>query len=471
MTLLSDAAADRAAVLAALDSLMARTSQDDTIFLFYSGHGHFGEDGTYYLTTHDTQLTAASRVVADTAVSQGELIARLQALPARRMLPIFNACHAGALSPTLGDDTAPVSGENLRPNSALRSWRPARADHCHRLPREPVRLRWRRRAHDLARRSSMGYRGKGQPASVGTSSAFDLYTQVYFTVGEAVQRIPIELRRRYSERQEPELTVLKGVGPFAVALYPGATTLGSFSAPQSLAEGMAVREVSEAYSRAMLQQISASGGGDAAGRDIVKPGGDYAGGNIDKRQGTFVQGDQFNLAGSFHGANVNIKSQVSQHISGTDTNLAARDELRRLVEQLSSELAHAPPGQAADAEAVAELAQQLVAQATKDTPNPMMVQISAAGLRQAAEHLGTALPRVLILAQQIGEQVGRFNVGLAARFADPFGTARQDLVRLADPLAVAACRVSRPLTTRRFSASRCRCRSSWTSRNASARRY
>jgi hypothetical protein len=31
--------------------------------------------------------------------------------------------------------------------------------------------------------------------------------------------------------------------------------------------------------------------------------------------------------------------------------------------------------------------------------------------------------------------------------ADPFGTARQDLVRLADLLTVAACQVSRPLTS------------------------
>src|SRR6266508_6010538 len=410
--LLSDAAADRAAVLAALDSLMARTSQDDTIFLFYSGHGHFGEDGAYYLTTHDTQLTAARRVVADTAVSQGELIARLQALPARRMLLIFHACHAGALSPTLGDDTAPVSGENLpaQLGAAILATGEGRIivtacrENQYAYVGDGERTIFGQALVD-------GLQGKGTTSQRGYLSAFDLYTQLYFAVGEAVQRVPIELRRRYSERQEPELTVLKGVGPFAVALYPGATTLGSFSAPQSLAEGMAVREVSEAYSRAMLQQISASGGGDAAGRDIVKPRGDYAGGNIDKRQGTFVQGDQFNLAGSFHGANVNIKSQVSQRIGGTDTNLAARDELRRLVDQLSSELAHAPPGLAADAEAVAELAQQLVAQATKDTPNPMMVQISAAGLRQAAEHLGTDLPRVLMLAQQIGEQVGRLMSG------------------------------------------------------------
>jgi Caspase domain len=94
VTLLNDATADRAGVLAALDALIARTSQNDTIFLFYSGHGHFDEDGTYYLTTHDTQLTAARRVVAGTAVSQGELIARLQALPARRMLLIFRTTNA-----------------------------------------------------------------------------------------------------------------------------------------------------------------------------------------------------------------------------------------------------------------------------------------------------------------------------------------------------------------------------------------
>ena len=102
-----------------------------------------------------------------------------------------------------------------------------------------------------------------------------------------------------------------------------------------------------------------------------------------------------------------IKSQVSQRSGGTDTNLAAKDELRRLLDQLSGELARAPPGRTADAEAVTELAQQLVARATKDTPNPVMVHISVAGLLQAAEQLAADLPCVSMLARQIGEQVGR----------------------------------------------------------------
>lgn len=38
--------------------------------------------------------------------------------------------------------------------------------------------------------------------------------------------VPAAVRQRYGEKQEPELTILKGVGPFAVALYRGATTRG-----------------------------------------------------------------------------------------------------------------------------------------------------------------------------------------------------------------------------------------------------
>src|SRR5262245_59039993 len=55
VTLLSDAAASREGVLAALDTLAAQAGESDTVFVFYAGHGEYGDDG-YYLTTHDSSV-------------------------------------------------------------------------------------------------------------------------------------------------------------------------------------------------------------------------------------------------------------------------------------------------------------------------------------------------------------------------------------------------------------------------------
>ncbi len=114
--LLSDAAATRAGVLAALEALATGAGADDTVLIFYAGHGEYGDDG-YYLTTHDTQF-AQRKVVRGSGVSAAELIARLRAIPARRLLLIVNACHAGELSPVLGPGAAPFTGEPLPANAA-----------------------------------------------------------------------------------------------------------------------------------------------------------------------------------------------------------------------------------------------------------------------------------------------------------------------------------------------------------------
>src|SRR5688500_18210767 len=57
VALLHDDGATRDGVLGALDTLAGRTTPEDTAVVFYCGHGAFGDDGNYYLTTHDTRVT------------------------------------------------------------------------------------------------------------------------------------------------------------------------------------------------------------------------------------------------------------------------------------------------------------------------------------------------------------------------------------------------------------------------------
>jgi hypothetical protein len=482
VTLLSDAAASRDGVLAALDGLAARGDEGDTVFVFYAGHGEYGDDG-YYLTTHDTRLDGR-KVMVGTGIREAELIAKLRAIKAKRLLLIVNACHSGEISPVLAPGEEPLTGTPLPPqvSAALLGTGKGRViiSACREnqysfIGPGPLTL--------FTQALVDGLQGKGVSSNRGYISVFDLYTHLYFALDKAVPReVSAAVRQRYGEKQEPELTILKGVGPFAVALYRGATTLGDFDGSGGPPEGTAVREVNPAYSQAMLRQHQQSIGGnaqvgaavagdvhgnvtvdqsgqrgglsfgsgsqlgdvslrDVAGGDINRTettqgdrittgdisgtgiaigrgarssvrnidtgGGDYAEGNIDKRKGNFVSGDQFTMSGNFSGAILNIKStltNVSQSIGAAPHGGAAtKAQLQALVEQLSAELQKAPAEQAGEAEAVAETAKAAVEQATKAQPNKTLVQISAEGLKQAAQNLAAVLPTVLPIATQIAD--------------------------------------------------------------------
>lgn len=461
VTLLSDAAASRDGILTALDGLAARAGEGDTVFVFYAGHGEYGDDG-YYLTTQDTRL-AGRKVAVGTGLREAELIAKLRAIKAKRLLLIINACHSGEISPVLAPGEEPLTGTPLPPqvSAALLGTGEGRViiSACREsqysfIGPGPLTL--------FTQALVDGLQGKGVSSNRGYISVFDLYTHLYFAIDEAVPRkVSAAVRQRYGEKQEPELTILKGVGPFAVALYRGATTLGDFEASSTLPEGTVVREVDPAYAQTMLRQhqqtiggntqigaavagdvhgditvtqqgdtINTGGGdnirtGDISGsgiaigrgarssvRNIDTGGGDYAEGNIDKRKGNFVSGDQFNMSGNFSGAILNIKStltNVSQSIGAAPIgDTATKAQLQALVEQLSAELQKVPAEKASDAEAVAETAKAAVEQATKAQPNKTLVQISAEGLKQAAQNLAAVLPTVLPIATQIAETVGRF---------------------------------------------------------------
>jgi hypothetical protein len=463
VTLLSDTAASRDDVLSALDGLAARVGEDDTVFVYYAGHGVYGDDG-YYLTTHDTQLVG-HKVTAGMGLREAELIAKLQAIKAKRLLLIVNACHSGEISPVLAAGEEPLTGTPLPPqvSAALLSTGEGRViiSACREnqyafIGPGPLTL--------FTQALVDGLQGKGVSSNRGYISVFDLYTHLYFALDETVSSaIPVAVRQRYGEKQEPELTILKGVGPFAVALYRGAHALGDFDVSGGLPEGAAVHEINPAYSQAMLRQhqqtisgnaqvgaavagdvhgdinvtqqrdtINTGGGdniqtGDISGtgiaigrgarstvRTINTGGGDYAEGNIDKRRGTFVSGDQFNMSGNFSGAILNIKStlsSVSQSIGAAPVgDNATKVQLQVLIEQLSAELQKTPVEKANEAEAIAEMAKAAVEQATKAQPNKTLVQISAEGLKQAAKKMAVALPNVLPLAAKIAEALQKFLV-------------------------------------------------------------
>jgi uncharacterized caspase-like protein len=241
-------AASREGIIAALDSLAGSAGEDDTVFLFFCGHGDYGDDGDYYLTTHDTRLKDR-KVVSGSGLRQSEFIEKVRAIKAKRFLLVVNACHSGELAPTLGGGEAPYIGSPLPTHTAAALLSTGEGRIIITACREGQVSYVGSGALTLFTEALVnGLQGHGTSSTLGYLSAFELYTHLYLTVEKAV-------REKYGAKQEPELTVLKGVGPFAVALYRGATTLGEFDSASPPPKGMAVREVTPADARAMHQKI------------------------------------------------------------------------------------------------------------------------------------------------------------------------------------------------------------------------
>jgi hypothetical protein len=290
--LLCDASTRRTDICRALDNLAARTTEQDTVLLFYSGHGYYDEKGAYYLTSYDTQFTERGKITIGTAISQQELLTKLRALSAKRVLTIFNACHAGEISLTLDPTDESFTG-NPPPEQTTAALLATGEGRI-------IISACRENQYSFIGNGEMtifgqalvnGLRGESMSSQQEYISAFDLYTYVYQAVSQAIStQVPEAVRRRYGEKQQPELTVLKGVGPFAVALRRGAMTSHEFHSENRPIVAPEIREVSQKISQAALEEIHQGNIMSAAVRHINISSGRYLEGGSDKRQGAFVNG-------------------------------------------------------------------------------------------------------------------------------------------------------------------------------------
>lgn len=255
VTLLSDQNATRAAILTALESLTVKMDADSTLFLFFVGHGVYGTDGNYYLTTHDSQLQG-KQVAAGTGISDAELLDKLRQLKTKRMLLVINACHSGELSPSfdIGAESLDSQPPPQKLADALLSTGEGRITitAC-----RPEQKSWigSGKLSIFTRALVNGLKGEA-PNNRGYISAFGLYEHVYIESKEGAEEL--------GQEQEPELTVLKGVGPFPVALYRGASQPGTFDVDESIPAETAVRQVSPEKSQRIYQRYTATLTGDGA---------------------------------------------------------------------------------------------------------------------------------------------------------------------------------------------------------------
>ncbi|MEI8305697.1 MAG: caspase family protein [Chloroflexales bacterium] len=266
ITVIQEHGATRKSILDALDALAHRVAPNDTVFIFYSGHGEYGKDrSTYYLTTHDTKIDYLRKapgqleafVVDETAVSDVELLTKLKAITAQRVFLFFNSCHAGSLTPEALD----AAGSSFSSGSSLPGMTAAALLATGKG--RAVITSCRENQLSIVGNGSLtifgqaladGLRGASIPNREGFISFFDLYVYLYNTVSTATKPLVGGLRKSLrakhdGDRQEPELTLLKNTGVLAVARHPGTAPETSFEPSRVLSADLPVREIDGATSR------------------------------------------------------------------------------------------------------------------------------------------------------------------------------------------------------------------------------
>ncbi len=291
--------ATRKETLAALERLRQRTGEQDTVFLFYCGHGALGTDGNYYLVSRDAEIEG-DRVVAGSGVSEGELIEKLRDLKAQRALLIFNTCHSGSISPTLEAGAQKIKSKSLSTDTTSAILGTGSGRIIITACREDQKSYIGKGSLSIFTQALVdGLRGKGVSNNRGYISAYSLYEQIYFTVTERVGELSTNLV------QEPELTMIKNHGPFAVALYKGASALGEFDESQVEVKTPAVHSVTpEKAQRSFKQVIEVGSGAASVGNGAIAVGqnGMFIGGNVD--------GPVYNIRDGVHaGRNVVMGNQ------------------------------------------------------------------------------------------------------------------------------------------------------------------
>ncbi len=376
--LLLNESATKAGTLAALDELAGSAGEDDTVFLFYCGHGAPGEDGNYYFISHDAQAHGG-RAVPGTGLSEAEFIDKLRAIKAKRVLVTLNTCYSGNVSPSLG-----------LVDNILKTFMPPQDTTSAILATGTGRIIITAAGEDqrsyigkgqqsiFAQALIDGLHGKGVANRHGYISAFDLYEHIYETVLEAVEE-------EIGVKQEPELTVLKGVGPFAVSLYRGASSFGDFDTSQVAPQMPAVRQVKPEKAEQLLTNIVV--GGNFTQKNINTGGGAYIDGNVNtgggdfiNKQTTSIQGDQVSgdkvggdkiTVGDVYGTGIGIGRGVQVTVQQG----ASVGELAQLFSQVYQMIEDRRADPSIDKQELVQTVQKIEQEADKgETANPKKVE-------------------------------------------------------------------------------------------------
>lgn len=241
LTLL-DSQATRVAVLNSLAELATRAGTDDTVCIFFSGHGAVvGNPGAEdsVLVTVDTDLADIEK----TSISSDEFAQALSQIKAKRVLVFIDACHAGgaAISKTLTDGKGHEFKSGYSSNTfaklATGSGRALMAS-CRADEVSAVFLGARNSVFSTALLA--GLRGAADKSGSGFIKLFDLFNYV---AEEVPKQIPGD--------QHPIFKAENLEGNFAIALSQG----GKKSAASSFIESSAAPQDSWATLESALIEL------------------------------------------------------------------------------------------------------------------------------------------------------------------------------------------------------------------------
>lgn len=329
--MITDSSATTGGILTALDDLAKRAGPDDTIFLFYCGHGAYGTDDNFYLVSHDAHIKGA-RVVAGTGVSEAALLLKLKKLNSRRILMVFNTCYSGNISPALDITPSSIESMSLPENSSTAILGTGTGRIIITASRESQKSFIGPGELSIFTQALVdGLSGDGVRNNAGFISAYDLYEYIYNKVTHMARNI-------LQKSQEPELTVMKGIGPFAVSLYKGSDELGRFTTTQTSPSQTMIHSVEPEHARRLYElKVVNTGGGAFIEGELHTAGGSFVG------RDQFIQGDQISGDQISVGDISNSNVAIGRGAKATMTTSLNNSAIETYMIQLNQDAQKAPP--------------------------------------------------------------------------------------------------------------------------------
>jgi hypothetical protein len=266
---------DRKTLLDAFGAFVEQVKNDPdtkTVVLFFAGHGMKGTDDKYYFTTKEVRLNSGRVAAGSGGLSSDELMAFLRVIPGKKLLFILDACFSGETTPSLGGSLGEPPSRDVGAEFLATGEGRALITACKASQRSYFGRGTERTFFGGSLLDALD--GEGIPPASGYVGLFEMYLSLYQGVKGSVEALNLE--------QDPELTLIGGVGPFPIALNSRTDrSLGGSVDETKLLSDLpedkraSVVQVSEGELRPALERVSAMKAESELVRkllDYLKPG-------------------------------------------------------------------------------------------------------------------------------------------------------------------------------------------------------
>jgi hypothetical protein len=399
--------ADRQNILDGLEGLAKTCQPGSTVIVYFSGHGykvaHPALGTQFYLMPNGYLLSALPK----TAIRGSEFAGKLAAIPAQKLLLIFDCCHAGGVA---AENPAGGQATEAGPGALAKS--PGLEFTKAPLPQEALELLQAGRGRALlasSRADELSFAGK--PLSAFTlalvealcgqgAAQADGFVRLADLALHTREKVPF----RTGDRQHPILDFVDADN-FAVAYYAAGASQPKglpFPEPPQIEPEPGAWTISG--NLVHTGDIHAESGAtvNVAGGDVISTGGAPYIKNANNN--TFIQGDQVNIqdrrvSGTFTNSVINTGDHSQINVS-----IAQDNFLERLAE-LQTQLARSslPAEQKNELQADLDVVSQ---EAVKEKPNSQRLLSRLAGTVEFLANSATiaaSAPQAIELGRQILE--------------------------------------------------------------------